>query len=63
MDVDEATTLHRRNSPANVKTSTEIPPSAERAPEKSWWFHWDVETSEWDILALSTSLKVLLYPA
>jgi alpha-1,3-glucosyltransferase len=32
-------------------------------PASCVWFGWDVLPSEWDVLLLSTALKLLLFPA
>lgn len=31
--------------------------------KSSSWFDWDINRSEWDVLLLSTALKLLLFPA
>jgi hypothetical protein len=33
------------------------------SPRRKSWFPFDLETSEYDVLLLSTSLKLLLFPA
>lgn len=47
-------------SPQNASTSSR--PSLERKASNSWK-QWDILSSEWDILMLSTALKILLFPS
>ncbi|KAJ7276314.1 glucosyltransferase [Mycena haematopus] len=50
-----------------VEGASEEPPSSSHfqypALRRKSWFHLDLETSEYDILLLSTTLKLLLFPA
>ncbi|KAF5388352.1 hypothetical protein D9615_000326 [Tricholomella constricta] len=62
MDGNDSPHLMRRTPvarPQNTSPKFADEPNSKRRV----WFHWDVDTSEWDILALSTSLKLLLYPS
>ncbi|KAF9469085.1 glucosyltransferase [Collybia nuda] len=56
-------TLRLKSSSSNFKNPTQIPPSTEQSAHKPSWFFGEMETSEWDLLVLSTSIKLLLYPA
>ncbi|KAF8076270.1 glucosyltransferase [Lyophyllum atratum] len=64
MDGDDPHVLQARQTSV-PKSSNALPEhSEEEATSKQRaWFQWDVETSEWDILVLSTCLKLLLYPS
>ena len=52
----------------SVSVRDKLPPTVhEETPQepiikKTWW-SWELTSSEWDILILSTCLKVLLFPA
>ncbi|RDB22878.1 Dolichyl pyrophosphate Glc1Man9GlcNAc2 alpha-1,3-glucosyltransferase [Hypsizygus marmoreus] len=62
-DETVAHTLLRRASSSSFKQQPPAPEPIEESPKLRSWFNWDVETSEWDILILSTCLKLLLYPS
>ncbi|KAF9534800.1 glucosyltransferase [Crepidotus variabilis] len=53
-----------RITPTSPKKSAfQNAPESIEHPLSSSWFSWDVLPSEWDILFLSTALKLLLFPA
>jgi alpha-1,3-glucosyltransferase len=37
--------------------------SSQENPPHLFWFKWDLTPSEWDILLVSTCIKLLLFPA
>lgn len=57
--------LRRRNvdsQPEQDLSTSEAEPH--RLPKPSpTWFKWDIERAEWNILIVSTMLKLLLFPA
>ncbi|GLB33692.1 putative ALG6 ALG8 glucosyltransferase family protein [Lyophyllum shimeji] len=62
MDVDDPS-LAQVPRPSATKPSDPPELTEDTNLKRRVWFHGDVQISEWDILALSTSLKLLLYPA
>jgi alpha-1,3-glucosyltransferase len=52
--------------PPHASTSREIYPHEEESLQGSSrfsWLKWDLTPSEWDILLVSTCIKLLLFPA
>ncbi|KAJ6515980.1 glycosyltransferase family 57 protein [Mycena sanguinolenta] len=60
METDSAVKPHE-NAPSEKPTTSSY--FQYPNPRRKSWFHLDLETSEYDILLLSTSLKLLLFPA
>jgi len=49
-------------SPVKNLTSAASQAGPAQATSESW-LHWDILPSEWDILFLSTTVKLLLFPS
>lgn len=45
----------------NLNSAASQAASAQATSES--WLHWDILPSEWDILFLSTTVKLLLFPS
>lgn len=64
MNGGDVNTLRRRIPSSNLNTPpTNIPSVDSPIAKQSTWLPWDVEPSEWDVLILSTCIKLLLYPS
>lgn len=64
MNGGDVNTLRRRIPSSNLNTPpTNIPSVDSPIAKQSTWLLWDVEPSEWDVLILSTCIKLLLYPS
>jgi len=55
--------LRRRTTETGSNQDLAIPEEESSLKPSQFWLSWDIERTEWDVLLVSTTLKLLLYPA